>query len=463
MSNEKENDVDMDSIHLFDYLKKEIPVDELRDFDSPKRIVSIDFVKGFAIVFIILAHTAGAWLNSSWIFIYGIVFSFLDILGPSLFIFLSALSVVFSIKRKKGSLSNKVIRNRILNRGIIIIVIAIIFNIFAFEFTIEGYTFPLNLWGWNILMFIGFSQIFSLYALKIGKMARAVLGAVIIFTSDPIRQFLFEGKEAGNLFISFLHYIIVSPSPMTPLLPWISICFISTIFGEYLYDAMMMGKKQDYIVLFRTFLYWGLFFVIMGIFLGRYSYAPATFYSPANDLIVGSLPLNEYPHIGLLYDMNSQIIIPEIRYPGMWEFLIRGRAPNMIYNLGAALLIIAISFYFIDIKDKSNTFISMLIYYGKVSLSLFLIHYTFIMLFIWYFDIVIFPFIWLGYVGFMGFLMYVWNEFFNGVGSPEWLMVQIGRIGQKTGKTVMKEMQIIEDELKGTIHKLKRHEHDSEN
>jgi uncharacterized membrane protein len=454
MSNEKENEIDMDSIHLFDYLKKEIPVDELRDFDSPKRIISIDFVKGFAIVFIILAHTAGAWLNGTWIFIYGIVFSLLDILGPSLFVFLSALSVVFSIKKKKGSLSNKAIRNRILNRGIIIIVIAVIFNIFAFEFTIPGYSFPMNLWGWNILMFIGFSQIFSLYALKIGKMARAIIGAFIIFTSDPIRQFLFEGKEAGNLFITFLHYIIVSPSPMTPLLPWISICFISTIFGEYLYDAMMSGKKQDYIVLFRTFFYWGLFFVITGIFLGRYSYVPATFYSPANDLTIGSLPLSEYPHIGL------EDLYKEILSPGMWEFLVRGRSPNMIYNLGAALLIIGIGFYFIDIKNKMNTFISMMIYYGKVSLSLFLIHYTFIMLFIWYFDIVVFPFIWLGYVGLMGFLMYVWNEFFNGIGSPEWLMIQIGRIGQKTGKTVKKEIQIIEGELKESIQKLKKQDHE---
>ncbi|MFW9952121.1 MAG: heparan-alpha-glucosaminide N-acetyltransferase domain-containing protein, partial [Candidatus Thorarchaeota archaeon] len=367
MSREEENEIDMDSIHLFDYLKKEIPIDELRDVDSPKRIVSIDFVKGFAIVFIMLAHTAGAWLNDTWIFIYGFAYAFLDILGPSLFVFLSALSVVFSIKRKKNSLSEKAIRNKILNRGIIIIVIGILFNISSFEFTIKGYSFPLNLWGWNILMFIGFSQIFSLYALKIGKMARAIIGALIIFTSDPIRQYLFEGKEAGNIPITILHYIFVSPSPMTPLLPYLSICFISTIFGEYLYDAMMMGKKQDYVVLFRIFLYWGLFFVIIGIFLGRFSYLPADYYSSANELTVGTLPLSEYPQIGLISVINSQNFIPEIRYPGMWEFLIRGRAPSMIYDLGAALLVIGISFYLIDIKKKSNNFTSMLIYYGKVS------------------------------------------------------------------------------------------------
>jgi hypothetical protein len=55
--------------------------------------------------------------------------------------------------------------------------------------------------------------------------------------------------------------------------------------------------------------------------------------------------------------------------------------------------------------------------------------------------------------------MYVWNEYYGGAGSPEWIMVQVGRIGQKTGKTVKKEIHVIEEEIKETVHKLK-HDHD---
>jgi uncharacterized membrane protein len=452
----KDEEIDMDSIPLFDYLKKEIPVEDIRDIDSPRRIYSIDFVKGFAIVFIMIAHTAGAWLNDTWIHIYGVMFALLDFLGPSLFVFLSALSVIFSIRRKKGILPDKIIRNRILNRGLVIIVIGVLFNIMSFELTIEGYEFPFNLWGWNILMFIGFSQIFTFYALKIGRMARLTIGTFIIFTSDPIRQYLFEGMTAGNPFITFLHYIIVSPSPMTPFLPWVAYCFLASIFGEILYEAMMKGSKQDYIILFRTFLYWGLFLVIAGVFLGRYSYRPSDLYLAASDTVIGNLPLTEYPHMILFSVMNNDTIITNIKYPGMWEFLIRGRGPNMIYNLGAGLLIISISLYFIDIKEKANNFISMMKYYGKVSLSLFLIHYTFITLFVFYFDFITFVFICFTYLGFMGFLMYIWNEFFNGAGSPEWIMVQIGRIGQKTSKTVKKEFQIIEEAIKPVRKKKKK-------
>ena len=111
------------------------------------------------------------------------------------------------------------------------------------------------------------------------------------------------------------------------------------------------------------------------------------------------------------------------------------------------------------IKKKMNNFISMISYYGKVSLSLFLLHFIFLSLFFRSLDIFGWAILLFSYLGFWGFIMYIWNEFYNGVGSPEWLMVQVGRIGQKTGKTVKKEILIIEKEVKETVHKLK-HERD---
>jgi len=461
MSSEKDKEIDLDSIHLVDYLKEEIPVEDLRDFSSPRRIGSIDFVKGIAIILIIGAHSAKAWLVPHWQFFYGIGFAFLDIVGPSLFVFLSALSVVFSIRRKKGEVKEKIIRNRIFSRGIMIIVIAVIFNLISIEFTVPDYSFPATLWGWNILMFIGLSQIFSYYALKLRKIARAVIGLFIIFTSDAIRLWLFQEKD-GNIIVEILHYIVVSPSPMTPLLPWLSICFLSSIFGEYLYEAMVGGTMKDYKKLFRTFLYWGIFFILVGIFLGRNSYLPSLTgdeFILATNTTIGRLPANEYPHILLWYDMITQKFLPDIAYPGMWEFTIRGRGPNMIYNLGAALILIAVCFYIIDIKRKMNNFIKMVNYFGKISLSLFLLHFVFITLYLNALDFVAYAFLYFSYAGFWGFTMYIWNEFYDGVGSPEWLMVQVGRIGQKTGKTVKKEILVIEEEIKETVHKIRK-DHD---
>ncbi|MFX1350500.1 MAG: hypothetical protein ACFE92_17655, partial [Promethearchaeota archaeon] len=137
--------------------------------------------------------------------------------------------------------------------------------------------------------------------------------------------------------------------------------------------------------------------------------------------------------------------------PGMPLFLIRGTSANMFYNQGAALIIIATFFFLIDIKNKENNFTRMLVYYGKVSLSLFLIHFLFMPLFSQQLNIPLFLVISLSYIGFLGIFMYIWMEYAKGVGSPEWLMVQMGRIGQKSGEAVKKT-------TKKMYQKIKKHE-----
>lgn len=390
--------------------------EQYKDNSSTRRIASIDFVKGLAMAFIVLAHAALAWFDNDWRYIYGLVFSFLDILGPSLFVFLSALSVIFSIKRKKKSVSDKMIRNRIITRGIVIIIIGILFNPMSLYTSNVNVGFPLNLWGWNFLVFIGFSQIFSFYVLKIGKIPRVVIGVIIIVISPYIRDFLFINKDL-NPGIWILHFLITSPLPQVPFLPWVAVCFISTLFGEYLYDAMIKGTKKAYYQLFRIFLGSGVVLVITGLILGWGRQTPAT------------LEVSEYLHLDLLRIANLQ---DYYHFDGMPDFMIRSTMANMFYNLGAALLIIAVSFYFIDIKRHENDVTKMVIFYGKTSLSLFLIQYLFLPLYIGQFSIIFYPIVWVAYCGFLGLLMYVWYKFFDGVGSPEWLMTKLGQMGQKT-------------------------------
>ncbi|TFG04277.1 MAG: hypothetical protein EU539_11095 [Promethearchaeota archaeon] len=418
-------EAEMESPPLFDYLKQEIPMDDLLDYASPKRIRSIDFVKGFAIIMIMMAHIAEAWLDNDWLFAYAVLFCGLDILGPSLFVFLSALSVIFSIKNKEGILPNKVIRNRVFSRGLTIMFIGVIMNLVGLNQAVYRPPFPLMLWGWNILMFLGFSQIASYYALKLKKFFRAIIGGLIIIVTPGLREFLYLGKDT-NLLIGILHFIVTSPAPQLTLFPWLSICFISTIFGEYLYEAMIKGTKQDYVVLYRIFLIWGIILVIIGISLGLRLRNP------------DNMEINEYVHLYLFDIMNQQ---DYYQFQGIPEFLIRGTAGNMFYNLGAALLIIAISFFFIDLRDGDNRFIRMMIYYGKISLSLFLIHLLFAALFVRQLNIIVFLIAIFAFVAFMGFLMYIWNTYANGVGSPEWIMVQFSRVGQKTGQQVKREIR----------------------
>jgi len=437
MESNGKDEKDFDSPTLINYLRQNIPIEEIRDYSSSGRIESIDFVKGFAIVFIILAHYAAAWLNEDWYFIYGLAFMFLDILGPSLFIFLSALSVVFTVKRKAGKMPEKLIRNRVFSRGLIIMVIGVFINLT--NLTETSYSFPLYLWGWNILFFMGFSQIFSYYALKITKMPRAIIGIFIIFLTPTIRAFLYNEQDT-NLIVGFFHFIITSANPSVTLLPWLAICFISTIFGEYLYEAMNEKSENVYRGLFRIFFTWGVFLILAGVIMG---YTLQTFYT---------MNKYEYGHLLLLEIANDQNFF---YLPGMPDFLIRGTASNMLYNLGAALTIIAVAFYFIDLKGKSNNIVRMFKYYGKISLSLFLVHFIFMPLYVKQLNIFLFPVIYIANVGLLGFLMYIWIEYGKGIGSPEWLMVQIGRIGQKTGENIKKTSKFAIEKTKKSIKKRK--------
>ncbi|MHA1334593.1 MAG: hypothetical protein ACTSVV_04225 [Promethearchaeota archaeon] len=436
-----EEEKDTESIPLFNYLKQHIPIEDIRDYASPKRIVSIDAVKGFAIIFIMLAHTAGAWLDQDWIYIFGMIFAVLDILGPSLFIFLSALSVIFSIKRKQGILPDKVIRARIFSRGLMIMLLGVLYNVIS----LPNVPFPLNLWGWNILMFIGFSQICAFYALKLRQPERIFIGLVIIATAPSLREVLYLNKDS-NIIVWIFHFIITSPAPHVTLVPWIGIIFISTIFGEWLYTAMEVGSKEEYVYLCRRFLFYGIFMVLLGIFIGSKLQTPET------------MPLEEYPHLYLYYIMNQQNYY---KFAGMPEFLIRGTISNQFYNLGAALIIIAIFFHILDIKKKWNNFYSMLVYYGKVSLSLFLIHYIFLTLYVNQYNIVFFPFIEIAFLAFMGFFIYIWFEYFEGKGSPEYIMIQVGRIGQKTGEKVKEEIKKTEEIIKKELKKIKKKENNN--
>ncbi len=435
MESNSRKEKDLDSPTLINYLRQDIPIEEIRDYSSSGRIASIDFIKGFAIIFIMLAHYASVWLDQDWYFMYGLAFMFLDILGPSLFIFLSALSVVFTVKRKTGKMPEKLIRNRVFSRGLTVMVIGVFINL-----SVTNYPFPVNLWGWNILFFMGFSQIFSYYALKITKMPRAIIGIFIIFLTPTIRAFLYTGKDT-NLIVAFFHFIITSANPSVTLLPWLSICFISTIFGEYLYEAMEEKSEKTYSGLFRIFITWGIFLILAGVIMG---YTLQT---------VDTMNILEYGHLSLLEIANSQNFL---YLPGMPDFLIRGTASNMLYDLGAALTIIAVAFYFIDLKGKSNNIVKMFNYYGKISLSLFMLHFIFMPLYFKQLNIYLFLVIFIANVGFLGFLMYIWIEFGNGIGSPEWLMVQIGRIGQKTGENIKKTSKVTVEKTATIVEKTKQ-------
>ncbi len=82
-----------------------------------------------------------------------------------------------------------------------------------------------------------------------------------------------------------------------------------------------------------------------------------------------------------------------------------------------------------------------------------MVHFIFMPLYFKQLNIFLFAVIYIANVGLLGFLMYIWIEYGKGIGSPEWLMVQIGRIGQKTGENIKKTSKVAVEKTKESIEK----------
>lgn len=373
------------------------------------RIRSIDFVKGFAMCLIVLAHCSDAWLDYEWRYAYGLVYSILDVFGPSLFIFLSALSVVFSLRRKTGVVPERVIRNSIFVRGISIMGLGVLYNLIARP----DLPFPLILWGWDILMFIGAAQIITYYVIKLSRGNRIAIGLFIVFLTEQIRVYLAANMD--NPVIVIVNFIIVSPTPQIPFFPYVSLCFFSSIFGELFFEAMILETEEAYKETFRSFMKWGLLFVLIGMAI---PFVDGQFF-----VTEAQYPIADYPFIENLPTMAAQNWVVIDLFP---KFLLRGTSANLFYALGMALLILGISFYYIDIKNHDNSFVKMLLFYGQTSLTIFFLHYPFLVLYFRQFNVAIYFFIWIGFLGFIGFVMYIWNKQWNGKYTLEWIMARMG-------------------------------------
>ena len=370
--------------------------DSIIESGVKRRIAAIDVSRGVAMILIMALHFGLTWMDEGSVYLAAAAQILLEFMGPSMFIILSSISVIFTVKRKQERTSEKVIRLNIFARGFTVIILGSIMNLVT-----------LNIWGWNILMFIGFGQIITYYAQKIKIRPRIVIGLVLLLVSEPIRETLWLYGNT-NIITSILNLIISSPVPHYTLLPWLSVCFLVSVIGEKFYEVLNDGTEIAYRKLFRALMVSGTIFVIFGILIGF------ELKSTANTVYY-----DMYPYLELLDIWNHQNFA---QVPGLPKFLITATTPYIFYHLGMDLLFIGGIFYALDIKKLDNIFINMLKFYGKASLNLFLIEYIFVTIFQQSLTLVYFVFVVVTFIGFLGIFMYLWENLASSIGTPEWLL-----------------------------------------
>ena len=308
-----------------------------------------------------------------------------------------------------GRIPERSNRNIILIQGFFMILLGIIFNLI----TNSSSHFPQNLWGWNILVFLGFSQFISYYIFKLVRWTRFAIGLSIIFFTYGIREFLFIGKDL-NPIIDVLYFVVVSPVPNFSLLPYASISVFSTVFGEFIYESITLNSSTANLRSTNSILKYGTFLLICGLLLPFFD---------VGFIITGENydPL-KYPFIDAITILKA---FPTTFVSGIPIFLYAGSPSNLFLSMGVALLVIGRKYYRKDILGKKKLKLDILSLFGNNSITLFFLQFIFLPLFYQKLPLLMFvPFL-IAYIVLLGFLLHLWQKYGNSILTFDWMLNKI--------------------------------------
>jgi len=372
------------------------------------KLKSIELIKGLSILIILISNAINYWLvfDIESIYILAFILAFLNILGPTLYIFTVSFSISFTLNKKMGRIPERINRNIVLTQGFFLISLGILFNLI----TNSSSDFPQNLWGWNILVFLGFSQFISYYIFKLVRWARFVIGLNIIFLTPGIREALFIGKDL-NPIINIIYFVVVSPLPNFSLLPYASISIFSTVFGEFMYESITLNSSTANLRSTNLILKYGAVLLICGLLLP---------FIDVGFIITGENfdPLT-YPFIDALPILKA---FPTTFVSGIPIFLYAGTPSNIFVSMGVALLVIGRFYYRKDVLQKKNLKLNIISLFGKNSITLFFLQFIFLPLFYQKLPLLMFvPFL-IAYIVLLGFLLYLWQKYGNSIPSFDWML-----------------------------------------
>lgn len=393
--------------------------------ETKDRIVSLDVIKGIAILLVILAHVSMTTFRPEWKWLNALIYMILDVFGPSMFVFLSCLGVIFSAKKKRDDLDPNAVRNTVLRRAFALMIFA-----FATNLIINSGLGIFSFWYWTVIQFIAFGQIITFFILKMRKEQRMMLAFLIAYISPSVfNQLTFRMGQAGidylsltvgdlGNFYALLYWLFFYPVFQVPILPWVVIPIVGSIVGENLVDSFNMkneGRKDAYPTFFKGLLFNGIIMTAFGILSGM------------------NVKIDEFG-LNIVERINAS---PFIDWPGIPEFLIHSSIPNVIYSLGVGMIIIAVSFYICEIKGYKGRITKFFTFFGRFSLSLFAYHTIFLLFFrdsLGIIGVLIYVIvIWIS----LGFFLYVARYRWKGVGTLEWFIIAAGglkRLKKKYGR-----------------------------
>jgi hypothetical protein len=330
-----------------------------------------------------------------------------------LFIFSYSFETIFTLEKMMGSPPERKRRNEVLKSGILFIWLGLMYNLILNLFN----EFSIGIWGWNLILYIGFAKIIIYFTFKLIRWARLVVGLGILFATEFLRELLYINRSI-NIVFEILYFFIVTPYPKFALLPYASLCIFASTFSELIYQAKILESKKAIMNSIKSTIRYGLIFIILGFLLSLIDLDPFV-----TSETVSSLKYPFIDNLPILGDFDFQYI------PYMPEFLLRGTPSYIFFVLGSMILLLGLILYWNEgltgFTQKLNRVFKGLGCFGKFSLTLIFIQYVFLPLFVFKVNLFIYiPLFVLSMIIF-AYIIYIWNKYANGKMSIEWIIKRV--------------------------------------
>jgi len=323
-----------------------------------KRIVSIDVLRGFSLVMMIIIHFMIAYGNAqaSESLLYFILDHLIGDLGATWFLLMAGISQMLSAGRKKDAGEFNLMKKAFL-RGAYLFAAGLLQSALAFG--------PSEMWDWNILPLIGSATIALYFCRFLPSWLILVISAALAFLAPWLRSYVdftvawggelvqstfFSGYLPGILFEPVSVYKVIWSideilkgyfvSGTFPIFPWLAFPMIGFVIGRRIVRGQM---KQDLPFLHLI----GLLLILLGVTISHAGiFRPES--SPISDYIA---PLCLYPNSITLFYLQT----------------------------GVALVLFASLFYYYDARETASSrtglFVAGYKRLSRYSLTVFFLHW----------------------------------------------------------------------------------------
>ncbi len=324
---------------------------------APMRIRSIDYLRGFCILDMILTHVLSFWPtpNSIWLFVVeGVTFGAIAEVG---FVLVSGIGFGFSwAKQSRSGVKRKDQNIKSLSHTLALLLVSIGFNL---SFGPLAGTGGIMIWSWQILQTLAFCRLISLLFTQVPPIARSVIAIGLIALGALLLNWINFGNSSDPL-SSFLFVLLYKPLGYYPIMIFFPFFLIGSVVGEELNKVTVREVKPAELA--KKWFVFGLAFLITGITLG----VRLDTQTPYNGRVILDL-LHTNPAIQatvypVLFDLNSYA----------WSF----------YFCGINIIMFLVLLYVLDLKPQKNinpisVKRNILNVYGRYSLTIYISHYLF--------------------------------------------------------------------------------------